>query len=190
MVVDIGGTIPDVGLLLKNGFPRQQAASSELAGVRMNFSCPDVKSIGLGGESIVREGPPMTVGPDSPATHMIALEIGGGNGLQGLTLGASSNMDLACVGGDWMGRAYPTKWQTTPVVFDERTPICAPVAFAYGSGNVVVVLPRASSDRQVERVLREVLGEIWLISVRELMLPTRAFYVPKLARQMHDNYVR
>lgn len=65
MVVDIGGTTTDVGLLLSNGFPRQQAAYSELAGVRMNFSCPDIKSIGLGGGSLVRPGDQMTVGPDS-----------------------------------------------------------------------------------------------------------------------------
>lgn len=65
MVVDIGGTTTDVGILLANGFPRQQAAYSELAGVRMNFSCPDIKSIGLGGGSIVRPGAPLTVGPDS-----------------------------------------------------------------------------------------------------------------------------
>lgn len=65
MVVDIGGTTTDVGLLLANGFPRQQAAHSDLAGVRMNFSCPDVKSIGLGGGSIVRNDETLTVGPDS-----------------------------------------------------------------------------------------------------------------------------
>lgn len=65
MVVDIGGTTTDVGLLLANGFPRQQAAYSDLAGVRMNFPCPDIKSIGLGGGSIVRHGEDMTVGPDS-----------------------------------------------------------------------------------------------------------------------------
>lgn len=65
MVVDIGGTTTDVGLLLANGFPRQQAAYSDLTGVRMNFSCPDIKSIGLGGGSIVRDGENMTVGPDS-----------------------------------------------------------------------------------------------------------------------------
>lgn len=35
MVVDVGGTTTDVGLLLPSGFPRQQAAYSELAGVRM-----------------------------------------------------------------------------------------------------------------------------------------------------------
>jgi N-methylhydantoinase A/oxoprolinase/acetone carboxylase beta subunit len=65
MVVDIGGTTTDVGILLANGFPRQQAAYSELAGVRMNFSCPDIRSIGLGGGSIVRPGEHLTVGPDS-----------------------------------------------------------------------------------------------------------------------------
>ena len=34
------------------------------------------------------------------ATHMIALEIGGGNGLQGMILGASSNMNIPTVDGD------------------------------------------------------------------------------------------
>ena len=66
MVVDVGGTTTDVGLLLANGFPRQQAAYSELSGVRMNFSYPDVKSIGLGGGSLVRRvGDMMQVGPES-----------------------------------------------------------------------------------------------------------------------------
>jgi N-methylhydantoinase A/oxoprolinase/acetone carboxylase beta subunit len=65
LVIDIGGTTTDVGLLLSNGFPRQQAAYSDFAGVRLNFSCPDIKSIGLGGGSIVRDGETMTVGPDS-----------------------------------------------------------------------------------------------------------------------------
>ncbi|KAL2134988.1 hypothetical protein VTI74DRAFT_10123 [Chaetomium olivicolor] len=93
------------------------------------------------------------------ATHIIALEIGGGNGLQGMTLGASTNMDLPCVDGDWMGRAYPTKWQTTPVVFNERSPIWAPVCIANGSGNVVT-MPKASSDHHVERIMRAALTEM------------------------------
>lgn len=65
MVVDIGGTTSDVGILLENGFPRQQAAYSDLSGVRMNFSCPDIKSIGLGGGSIVRKDNGVSVGPES-----------------------------------------------------------------------------------------------------------------------------
>lgn len=67
VAVDIGGTTTDVGILQKNGFPRQAAAYSEIAGVRTNFSYPDVRSIDLGGGSIVRrdENGGLVVGPES-----------------------------------------------------------------------------------------------------------------------------
>jgi N-methylhydantoinase A/oxoprolinase/acetone carboxylase beta subunit len=80
MVVDIGGTTTDVGLLLANGFPRQQAAYSELSGVRINFSYPDVKSIGLGGGSLVRRvDGRMQVGPESVGYKLVeqSLVFGG-----------------------------------------------------------------------------------------------------------------
>jgi N-methylhydantoinase A/oxoprolinase/acetone carboxylase beta subunit len=81
MVVDIGGTTTDVGLLLANGFPRQAAAFSEISGVRTNFSYPDVRSIGLGGGSIVRmsHDGKLTVGPDSVGYRLTeeALVFGG-----------------------------------------------------------------------------------------------------------------
>jgi len=87
-------------------------------------------------------------------THIIPLEIGGSNGLQGLVLGASINMNVPCVDGDWMGRAYPTKWQTTPVVFGERKIVFAPLAIADGNGNTLY-MASASSDIKVEQVIRE-----------------------------------
>ncbi|KAK3948381.1 hypothetical protein QBC32DRAFT_381448 [Pseudoneurospora amorphoporcata] len=99
------------------------------------------------------------LGQKTKATHMIALEIGGGNGLQGMTLGASTNMNVPCVDGDWMGRAYPTKWQTTPVVFNERSPIWSPIAVADGNGNVLV-MPKAASDAAVERIIRAALSSM------------------------------
>jgi N-methylhydantoinase A/oxoprolinase/acetone carboxylase beta subunit len=81
MVVDIGGTTTDVGLLLANGFPRQAAAYSEIAGVRTNFSYPDVRSIGLGGGSIVGRdmAGKLTVGPESVGYQIAqkALVFGG-----------------------------------------------------------------------------------------------------------------
>ena len=81
MVVDIGGTTTDVGLLQKNGFPRQAAAYSEISGVRTNFSYPDVRSIGLGGGSIVGrdEAGNLTVGPESVGYQITqkALAFGG-----------------------------------------------------------------------------------------------------------------
>ncbi|KAG8162146.1 hypothetical protein KVR01_007911 [Diaporthe batatas] len=96
---------------------------------------------------------------DGRATHMIALEIGGGNGLQGMILGASANMDLPCVDGDWMGRAYPTKWQTTPVVFNERQPVFCPLSMCDGNGNTII-MTSATSDLQVERALRAAISQM------------------------------
>ena len=95
IVVDIGGTTTDAGLLLKSGFPRQQAAYSELAGVRMNFSCPDIRSIGLGGGSIVRTGGPLTVGPDSVG-YRLATEgrVFGGSTLTATDCAVLANPDL------------------------------------------------------------------------------------------------
>lgn len=93
------------------------------------------------------------------ATHVIPLEIGGSNGLQGLVLGASSNMNVPCVDGDWMGRAYPTKWQTTPVVFGEREIVFAPVCVADGNGNTLY-MPTATSDLKVEQVIRSALSQM------------------------------
>ncbi|XP_046585197.1 uncharacterized protein LOC124292189 [Haliotis rubra] len=52
IVVDIGGTTTDVGVL-KNGFPREASSHVKIGGVRTNFRMPDVLSIGLGGGSYV-----------------------------------------------------------------------------------------------------------------------------------------
>ena len=96
---------------------------------------------------------------DRPATHLISIEVGGANGLGGLILGCSTSMDLPTVDGDWMGRAYPTKWQTTPVVFKERETIWSPIAMSDGNGNIVT-MPKASSDHQVERIMRSALSQM------------------------------
>ncbi|PWN26046.1 Hydantoinase/oxoprolinase [Jaminaea rosea] len=82
IVVDIGGTSTDVGVLLKSGFPRPAAAFVEVAGLRMNFSMPDVQSIALGGGSIVRvneESGNVTVGADSVGYRLVkdGLAFGG-----------------------------------------------------------------------------------------------------------------
>jgi len=52
LVVDVGGTTTDVGLL-QNGFPRQSAQVVSIGGVRTNFRMPDLLSVGLGGGSVV-----------------------------------------------------------------------------------------------------------------------------------------
>ena len=52
VVVDIGGTTSDIGVL-REGFPRESNAVIEVGGVRTNFRMPDILAIGLGGGSIV-----------------------------------------------------------------------------------------------------------------------------------------
>ncbi|WP_308910277.1 hydantoinase/oxoprolinase family protein [Pseudokordiimonas caeni] len=71
IVVDIGGTTTDIGVLV-NGFPRQSSVAVDIGGVRTNFRMPDIISIGLGGGSRVREhGGKVTVGPDSTGFRLL-----------------------------------------------------------------------------------------------------------------------
>lgn len=78
VVVDIGGTTTDVGVLV-HGFPRESAVSVDIGGVRTNFRMPDIHSIGLGGGSLVRDADGLTVGPDSVGYELTekALVFGG-----------------------------------------------------------------------------------------------------------------
>ncbi|WVQ99771.1 hypothetical protein IAU59_006913 [Kwoniella sp. CBS 9459] len=67
LVMDVGGTTTEIGVLLPTGFPRQASAHHELCGVPLNFPMPHVHSIGLGGGSRVRKDNQgkTTIGPDS-----------------------------------------------------------------------------------------------------------------------------
>ncbi|GII95333.1 hydantoinase/oxoprolinase family protein [Sinosporangium siamense] len=79
VVVDIGGTSTDIGVLT-GGMPRSSASAIEIGGVRANFRMPDLLSLGLGGGSVVRMGPGGVVaGPDSVggALTRSALVFGG-----------------------------------------------------------------------------------------------------------------
>lgn len=79
MVLDVGGTTSDVGILTQ-GFPRESSIAVEIGGVRTNFRMPDLISIGLGGGSIVREeNGEVKIGPDSVGYRITeeALVFGG-----------------------------------------------------------------------------------------------------------------
>ncbi len=75
IVVDIGGTTTDIGVL-QHGFPRVAALAVDIGGVRTNFRMPDTYSIGLGGGSLLsphpkslphKEGGTSTTQQDSPS---------------------------------------------------------------------------------------------------------------------------
>lgn len=81
IVIDIGGTTSDVGVLLPSGLPRQASAYVTVAGVRMNYAMPHLHSIGLGGGTMVRTdvNGKVIVGPDSVGHYLTrdALVFGG-----------------------------------------------------------------------------------------------------------------
>lgn len=77
VVVDIGGTTSDIGVL-QGGFPRQSNIAIEVGGVRTNFRMPDIQSIGLGGGSLVQNDG-ATIGPGSVGYRLVTdgLVFGG-----------------------------------------------------------------------------------------------------------------
>ena len=77
IVVDIGGTTSDIGVL-QNGFPRESNIVIEVGGVRTNFRMPDILSLGLGGGSHVRDDG-ASVGPRSVGHNLVTegLVFGG-----------------------------------------------------------------------------------------------------------------
>lgn len=80
LVVDIGGTTSDIGLLI-DGYPREAAITTDVGRVRTNFRMPDLLSIGLGGGTIVRESG-RRIGPDSVGHELTTrARVFGGNEL-------------------------------------------------------------------------------------------------------------
>jgi N-methylhydantoinase A/oxoprolinase/acetone carboxylase beta subunit len=77
LVVDVGGTTSDVGML-RNGFPRESTVALNIGGIRSNFRMPDVLSLAVGGGSVVRDDG-HRVGPDSVGHRLKsdALVFGG-----------------------------------------------------------------------------------------------------------------
>ena len=79
LVVDIGGTTTDIGVLAR-GFPRESFIESDIGGVRTNFRMPDLLVRPLGGGSRVSEnGGEVQVGPESVGYRLTteALVFGG-----------------------------------------------------------------------------------------------------------------
>lgn len=63
IIVDIGGTSTDIGLI-KGGSFRRSLNVSSIGGVKLNFPMPDVVSLAIGGGSLI-ETAPIKVGPRS-----------------------------------------------------------------------------------------------------------------------------
>lgn len=75
VIIDIGGTSTDVGLVSK-GIPRRCLNNSRIGGVTLNFPMPDVYSIAMGGGSHVAiEKSSIEIGPQSCANKFFTQSV-------------------------------------------------------------------------------------------------------------------
>lgn len=118
IVVDVGGTTSDLGVLVK-GFPRESTLPREIGGVRTNFRMPDILSVGVGGGTIV-DTASGAVGPGSVGYRIEqeALVFGGDT--------ATLTDAAALTGVSIDGRSLPTQ---RPAI---RTALNAALSRAHG----------------------------------------------------------
>ncbi len=81
IIVDIGGTSTDIGII-KNGYPRRCLQHSMIGGITLNFPTPDVLSIALGGGSYIQK---MAIGPKSCAKDLFQQGVSFGGSQLTLT---------------------------------------------------------------------------------------------------------
>ncbi|KAL2808327.1 hypothetical protein BJX63DRAFT_39161 [Aspergillus granulosus] len=112
VVIDIGGTTSDSGLLLPNGLPQMSSITGLVGGVRTNFALPAVESIGLGGGSIIRDSETgqLTVGPNSVALELLQkAKLFGGEYLTSTDIVAASGIHNPTETNPFCGMGDPTR---------------------------------------------------------------------------------
>ena len=153
IVVDIGGTTSDIGVL-QNGFPRESNRIIKVGGVRTNFRMPDINAVGLGGGSIVRdEG--KRIGPDSCGHKLVeeALIFNGNTLTTTDIIVANGNEDIGDrekvkhVPSDVVQNAIKTMGETLNHHIEMMKPDNTPVPVILVGGGAVLIqgeLPAAS----------------------------------------------
>lgn len=151
--------------MLRNGHTLRVAECDSVADNAVvlwggHMGSPAVSTERLGGEEVVDAMSELLslIGMQPDAYHAVmSLEIGGGNGLQPLIFGSSKFLDKPCLDCDWMGRAYPTYYQTTLTVHREGELV--PAAIASGDGKTLI-MTRTTDDVIVDVALRAACSEM------------------------------
>ena len=157
MVVDLGGTTSDVGMLVR-GFPRQASVAVEVGGVRTNFRMPDVYSFGLGGGSIVRQNP-LKIGPESVGYELITKGlIFGGDTLTTTDVAVADG--LADIGNPGAIRSLDSKFvqqvldlimQMIDTAVDRMKTSAAPIpVILVGGGTILVSRPVNGASEMIK----------------------------------------
>lgn len=153
IVVDIGGTTTDIGVLI-DGFPRESTAITGVGGVRTNFRMPDLLTIGLGGGSHV-SADGHTVGPESLGHRLVHDGIAfGGSTLTATDImisagatGIGSPELVADLSPDLVARVQATMATTLDTAIDRMKPDDMPMPVVLVGGGAILVdgdLPGAS----------------------------------------------
>jgi len=121
----------------------------------------------------------MRVIKSPPVSGFLSLEIGGGNGV--VNLSVSAQFGVPCIDADYMGRAYPTTWQTTPNVYGSANgDALVPSTIASGDGSFVT-MTKSRTDRLTDKILRAACVEMGCRS--GMSLP------PKTAKSVREQAV-
>ncbi|MBT8146265.1 MAG: hydantoinase/oxoprolinase family protein [Gammaproteobacteria bacterium] len=145
IVVDIGGTTSDVGVLA-GGFPRESNSHIDVGGVRTNFRMPDIMAIGLGGGSeVINDGG--VLGPRSVGHRLVSEGlVFAGNTLTATDIAVANGScdvgDRSLVAGldqELVERATRTMHSMIDNAVDRMRPSAEPVpVILVGGGSILV----------------------------------------------------
>ena len=159
MVVDIGGTTSDVGMLIQ-GFPREASVVVEVGGVRTNFRMPDVYSFGLGGGTRIHQyDGQLTIGPDSVGYKLTteALIFGGETLTATDVIVASGQADIgdqaavSSLDSDLVEATIAKIQDLTEVAVDRMKTSAEPIpVIIVGGGSILITRPISGASEMIK----------------------------------------
>ena len=155
IVVDIGGTTSDIGIL-QDGFPRESNVVIEIGGVRTNFRMPDILAIGLGGGSLV-DADGSKVGPRSVGHKLVTdgLVFGGKTLTATDIVVASGNAKIGDVArvanldSDVVARANDQISRTLNLGIEKMKPSSDPLPVILVGGGAVLVTEKLTAASEM-----------------------------------------
>ncbi|KIX05403.1 uncharacterized protein Z518_06275 [Rhinocladiella mackenziei CBS 650.93] len=109
-----------------------------------------------GGDGVIHALNMMSEELNVKFTQMLAVEIGGGNGLAPLICGCSKYYHLPTVDGDLMGRAYPAFEMVSQHVMADSVNALLPVTLCSGTGHNVLIPAGQTDETSPGKEIREV----------------------------------
>jgi N-methylhydantoinase A/oxoprolinase/acetone carboxylase beta subunit len=158
VVVDVGGTSSDVGMLL-NGFPRESSTPTDIGGVRTNFRMPDLVAIAVGGGTrVTGSAEDVRVGPESVGYRLReeALVFGGTTATlsdAAVAAGRASMGDATAVAGheELLAAALRRADELVFVATDQIKTARGPVPLVVVGGGSVILPPEVPGVAQIVR---------------------------------------